>query len=163
MSRPPQIEVRIRKKILDLLELVIRWAATGELNYTSTIEFRNHHHLAMIWLTQLMNAFRARFKKASKTQKISQHAVLLPIQHSPGKYLFFCPGCQTGHMINTNPANGWPCHRLTGTLDKPTVRASVLAPTRVPRCHSFITEGRIEFLNDCTHELAGRTVELAPL
>lgn len=27
-------------------------------------------------------------------------------------------------------------------------------------CHSFVRNGKIEFLSDCTHELAGKTVEL---
>ena len=27
-------------------------------------------------------------------------------------------------------------------------------------CHSFITDGRIQFLGDCTHSLAGQTVDL---
>lgn len=27
-------------------------------------------------------------------------------------------------------------------------------------CHSFINAGRIQFLGDCTHELAGQTVDL---
>lgn len=27
-------------------------------------------------------------------------------------------------------------------------------------CHSFVRNGKIEYLNDCTHELAGQTVEL---
>lgn len=27
-------------------------------------------------------------------------------------------------------------------------------------CHSFVTDGRIQFLGDCTHELAGQTVDL---
>jgi hypothetical protein len=31
------------------------------------------------------------------------------------------------------------------------------------RCHSFITDGKIEFLSDCTHSLAGQTVELKPV
>jgi Family of unknown function (DUF6527) len=29
-----------------------------------------------------------------------------------------------------------------------------------PRCHSVVTDGRIEFLADCTHSLAGQTVDL---
>lgn len=29
-------------------------------------------------------------------------------------------------------------------------------------CHSFVTDGRIQFLGDCTHELAGQTVGLEP-
>lgn len=27
-------------------------------------------------------------------------------------------------------------------------------------CHSFVTDGRIQFLSDCTHTLAGQTVDL---
>lgn len=27
-------------------------------------------------------------------------------------------------------------------------------------CHSFITDGKIQFLDDCTHELRGQTVDL---
>lgn len=27
-------------------------------------------------------------------------------------------------------------------------------------CHSFVTDGRIQFLGDCTHSLAGQTVDL---
>lgn len=52
--------------------------------------------------------------------------------------------------------------------DSPTIRPSVLVRTgrsvdlstfnRV--CHSFVTEGRIHFLDDSTHELRGQTVEL---
>lgn len=30
-------------------------------------------------------------------------------------------------------------------------------------CHSFVTDGRIQFLNDCTHPLAGQTVDLPPV
>lgn len=28
------------------------------------------------------------------------------------------------------------------------------------RCHSFVTDGRIQFLSDCSHALAGQTVDL---
>lgn len=30
-------------------------------------------------------------------------------------------------------------------------------------CHSFVKDGRIEFLSDCTHALAGETVDLPPI
>lgn len=30
-------------------------------------------------------------------------------------------------------------------------------------CHSFVTDGKILFLGDCTHALAGKTVELPDL
>ena len=35
-----------------------------------------------------------------------------------------------------------------------------LAPFKCTICHSFVRDGKIQFLNDCTHELAGQTVEL---
>jgi hypothetical protein len=37
-----------------------------------------------------------------------------------------------------------------------------LAPKDAPKqvCHSFITDGFIQFLDDCTHPLAGQTVEI---
>ncbi len=30
-------------------------------------------------------------------------------------------------------------------------------------CHTFITDGRIQYLSDCTHQLAGQTIELPEL
>jgi hypothetical protein len=29
-------------------------------------------------------------------------------------------------------------------------------------CHSFVTDGKIQFLSDCTHSLANTTVEIPP-
>jgi hypothetical protein len=40
------------------------------------------------------------------------------------------------------------------------MRGEGLPPARPLRCHSFVTDGRIQFLGDCTHELAGQTVDL---
>ena len=36
-----------------------------------------------------------------------------------------------------------------------------IAGTQDTVCHSFIRAGRIEYLGDCTHELAGQVVEMA--
>lgn len=33
-------------------------------------------------------------------------------------------------------------------------------PGRAMVCHSFVTDGRIQFLGDCTHALTGQTVDL---
>lgn len=89
-----------------------------------------------------------------------------PIENSKGRFAFYCPGCSAYHIINTAKGN-LPRHTITGPLSKPTVRASVLSKgdTRIgkPHCHSFITRGRIEFLEDCTHNLAGQTVDLLPV
>jgi hypothetical protein len=30
-------------------------------------------------------------------------------------------------------------------------------------CHSFIKNGKIQYLSDCTHELKGKTVQLTDL
>ncbi|KAB7730147.1 hypothetical protein F5984_13270 [Rudanella paleaurantiibacter] len=81
-----------------------------------------------------------------------------------GQHLFFCPGCKGVHGVKDTI---WD---ITGTPERPTVRASVLVHAwegtdthpGQPRCHSFITDGRIEFLSDSTHELAGQTVDLPP-
>lgn len=54
----------------------------------------------------------------------------------------------------------WPVWTLSGPLESPTVRASILMTTNTTRCHLFITNGNIEFCNDCTHHLSGKTVPL---
>lgn len=69
--------------------------------------------------------------------------------------LFWCPGCQSCHYVDER----WT---VTGTLSNPTVSPSVLCP-RAPRCHLFIEAGRIEYLTDCDHALAGQTVDMVPL
>lgn len=85
---------------------------------------------------------------------------------------FYCPVCRTYHHIqhgsDMGPNWGW-----NGSLEKPTFTPSVLvtypgsdagkdgAPPAV--CHSFVTDGRIQYLGDCTHAMAGQTVDLPPL
>jgi hypothetical protein len=74
---------------------------------------------------------------------------------------FRCPGCAQAlvpggetHLIDTT----WD---ITGTDDCPTVSPSVLVRfADGQRCHSFIRQGRIQYLSDCTHPLAGQTVDL---
>lgn len=71
-----------------------------------------------------------------------------------------CPGCGRAHVIDT------PRWVFNGDYERPTfqpsVNVSLDAEDGIPayRCHSFITDGRIQFLGDCTHALAGQTVEL---
>lgn len=76
-------------------------------------------------------------------------------------WLIFCPGCKCAHVFDSR----WT---FNGDQGAPTFRASMLvgagtqggpATTR-GRCHSFVTDGRIQFLTDSTHPLAGQTVEL---
>jgi len=74
-------------------------------------------------------------------------------------YTFYCPGCREIHNINTS----W---RFNGDYEKPTIEPSILVQWeegvmfQKMRCHSFIRNGDIQFLTDCTHELAGKTVPL---
>ena len=39
-------------------------------------------------------------------------------------------------------------------------REAVFASRFGKVCHSFVTNGRIQYLGDCTHKLAGQTVDL---
>lgn len=79
------------------------------------------------------------------------------------RILFFCPGCKQPHAIKkSNGTNGgWD---FNGDKIKPTFAPSVLVrygsgPTD-DRCHSFVRQGTIQFLTDCSHNLAGHTVPL---
>lgn len=105
-----------------------------------------------------------------------------------GMLLFWCPGCDGAHGITVNrgqaegPKWGW-----NGSIDKPTFTPSIKVsgyelsaesvarlergerigegqrwPGRDTVCHSFVNDGRIQFLGDCTHALAGQTVDLPP-
>lgn len=76
--------------------------------------------------------------------------------------MFFCPGCECGHQVPVN--RGPRAWQWNGKLDAATLQPSILVnrgsmnPTQ-PICHSYVTEGKIQFLADCTHKLAGQTVE----
>lgn len=51
--------------------------------------------------------------------------------------------------------------RILSDYDLPEDRERMLADRRINTvCHTFVTDGRIQFLGDCTHELAGQTVDL---
>lgn len=84
-------------------------------------------------------------------------------------YLIFCPGCQCGHVFYTQPwkydDKDGPVWNFDGELENPTFHPSMLVNKSTPerRCHSFIRNGKWEFLNDCFHELAGKTVDLIDL
>jgi hypothetical protein len=81
--------------------------------------------------------------------------------HPGPRVVFFCPGCETDHTI---PVGGdEPCKwSYNGNPEAPTFTPSILAhETAVtPRCHSYVTNGDIKFLGDCSHKLAGQTVPL---
>jgi hypothetical protein len=52
-----------------------------------------------------------------------------------------------------------PVWGFNGDCDKPTISPSLLCKSHIT-CHSFIVDGKIQFLSDCTHKLAGQTVDI---
>jgi len=94
-------------------------------------------------------------------------------QIADGVVFFWCPGCDDNHQVIIEGDKAWG---FNGDYDKPTFTPSYLTwvepnPHANPRykkgkylhgfrCHSFITDGNIQFLDDCTHKLKGQTVEL---
>lgn len=103
--------------------------------------------------------------------------------------MFECPGCDMMHQVNV-AGPGRPMWTWNGSMERPTFSPSVLVtydhmseagrarskafreqhgryPTHQENpydvhdvCHSFVADGRIQFLNDSTHALAGQTVDL---
>lgn len=77
--------------------------------------------------------------------------------------LFWCPGCDQAHGVYVEKGNNeqqivWD---FNGNMEKPTFSPSILLSGHDKHiCHSFVTDGRIQFLQDCTHHLAGFTADL---
>lgn len=80
-------------------------------------------------------------------------------------YSMHCPGCDDMHIIWTDRP-GAPRWTWNGDWDRPSFSPSLLvtapghADIRRQRCHSFIRNGQWQFLSDCTHDLAGQTVDM---
>lgn len=99
-------------------------------------------------------------------------------------WAFRCPGCEEVHTLSS------AIWKYNGDPESPTFRESVLvksghyagfgdsdacwctynakqksqglpeAPFRCRLCHSYVTDGKIQFLSDSTHSLSGQTVNL---
>lgn len=68
-------------------------------------------------------------------------------------------------VIQRGPRAGTPCWTWNGSVEAPTLRPSVLSTIERGgggqiRCHSWVTDGMVHFLDDCTHSLRGEIVEL---
>jgi hypothetical protein len=100
-------------------------------------------------------------------------------------YVIECPACKCSHEFYTN-CEGRPKWSFDDNVESPTFSPSMLVrgqlypsgnawPTddeyrrmrsgeqlkmKPTICHSYVSEGKIQYLNDCTHSLAGKTVEL---
>lgn len=85
------------------------------------------------------------------------------------RLLFWCPGCDIAHIVRhgtATPDDPGPRWHWNGNVDQPSFEPSILVqypwgnPQQVRVCHSFVKAGTIQFLSDCTHALAGKTVPL---
>jgi len=113
---------------------------------------------------------------------VSSRGVLRTLEG--GQVAFMCPGCRELHQINVGQDTR-PRWGFNGNYERPTFTPSILvgghqtardkkgewngewvrdaAGKPIPRvCHSFVTDGQIQFLGDCTHALVGQTVPLQP-
>lgn len=78
---------------------------------------------------------------------------------------WYCPGCECNHGV---PIQGKQAWGWNGSFDKPTLTPSVLVhehetmPPFKPqyRCHCFVVDGKVMFLTDSGHKLAGQTIEM---
>jgi hypothetical protein len=99
---------------------------------------------------------------------------------------YWCQGCEKIHGVVVEGSAAWS---FNGDYERPTFTPSVLvrsghyarggAPGNCwcdfeartgtksnftcTACHTFITDGQVQFLNDCSHVLAGQTLPLPDL
>lgn len=88
--------------------------------------------------------------------------------YAPGLLAFTCPGCGYDHAVGVNgrkvpgedgTMNEWQWNQ---SMTKPTFMPSLLLFKSDPklRCHSYVKDGKIQFLDDCHHSLKGQTIDL---
>lgn len=81
---------------------------------------------------------------------------------------FICPGCESLgfpglHMLPVNSKTKDPSWDFDGNLESPTLTPSILTKYNDHICHSYLKDGVFKFLDDCTHELAGKEVPIPDL
>jgi Family of unknown function (DUF6527) len=81
----------------------------------------------------------------------------IPVSISPLKHRLI-PVITHGSRRDT------PCWTWNGDVDFPTLKPSIRTRWDTPYenhlCHSFVTDGKVHFLDDCTHENSGKTMDL---
>lgn len=72
---------------------------------------------------------------------------------------WWCPGCKQRHAIRV-PGWTWNENEESPTFN-PSVGVNLGRPNPEAHvCHTYVREGQIQFLTDCSHDLAGQTVPL---
>lgn len=91
-------------------------------------------------------------------------AQLIRPDGTPGSWSILCPACNCTHVFDSR----WS---FNGDVEKPTFRPSMLEKIgpfpegskragQIQVCHSYVTDGNIQFLGDCTHKYANQTLPL---
>jgi hypothetical protein len=88
-------------------------------------------------------------------------------------YAIRCPACDAedmgfAHVFYKKMKNDIPGWSFNGDFEKPTFTPSMLATAKYGdpadgkdhRCHSFVTDGFIQYLGDCSHSMMNQTVEI---
>ncbi|MHB1266438.1 MAG: DUF6527 family protein [Acidithiobacillus ferriphilus] len=91
------------------------------------------------------------------------------LKHSDGLVSFMCPGCNSSHTISIaydevfpkRPLWGWNKSDTSPTFT-PSINSRVgpFPDGSFRICHSFVKDGHIQYLGDCTHAMAGKTAEI---
>lgn len=90
---------------------------------------------------------------------------VIKLAESPtGKLLlgYLCPACCEAHYVPIEePNSAGAVWTWDGNPDRPTPNPShAVNVVSNHRCNHFITEGQIQFMDDCGHSMAGQIVDL---
>lgn len=81
-----------------------------------------------------------------------------------GRLIFFyCPGCNEAHpyYVDQPPHPGGPMWHFNGDAERPSFTPSLMVNRGCKdQCHLYVTAGNIEYMADCHHVLANKTVPL---
>jgi hypothetical protein len=116
-----------------------------------------------------------------KREGLLMSKYITPIE---GGYSYYCPGCKCSHMVTSK----WNIDLKTDTIHPSVLvkenwgmpddwdydsapknedgslktgdNGKILGAVKTPRCHSWVRNRSIQYLGDCSHELAGKTVPM---
>lgn len=79
----------------------------------------------------------------------------------PGEYLYWCPGCKTGHTFDVH-ALSQDGHVLgfDGDFQRPSVSEIIRIESIGAVCEHAIRGGQLRYTRDCTHALAGQILPM---
>lgn len=84
-----------------------------------------------------------------------------------GDYIFECRGCKCHHEVTTERKNDRGAQwQFNGNMNQPTFHPSIevwhkgFDGTKQTDCHAIVSNGFIQYLPDCAHELKDQIIEL---